>query len=115
MGKAFIAVAVLAALMWGCGAPTRQDLLEKGKNEFMAGRSEQAKATFHRTLYYYPDEAEARYALGRIAHKEGNLPEAIFYYRSCLDSAPYHERARMWLERAVVEANTEPEPFDYNY
>jgi Flp pilus assembly protein TadD len=115
MGKAFIAAAVLAALTLGCATPTRQDLLEKGKSEFMAGRTEQAKATFHRTLYYYPEEAEARYALGRIAHKEGNLPEAIFYYRSCLDSAPYHERARMWLERAVIEANTEPEPFDYNY
>ena len=114
MGKAALMAVVLTGLLWGC-APSREELLETGKNEFTAGRTEQAKATFQRTLYYYPGEPEAMYALGRIWHSEGNLPQAIFYYRSCLDSAPWHGRARIWLERAVVDAKSEPEDFGYNY
>ena len=114
MGKTVLMVVLLGGLLWGC-APSREELLNTGISEFQAGRNEAAKVTFHRTLQYYPGDPEAYYALGRIWHQEGNLPQAIFYYRSCLDAAPWHDRARIWLERAVVDAKSEPDAFNYNY
>jgi Flp pilus assembly protein TadD len=116
MVKALLSVAVLASVLIGCEPPPARDqLLETAKNEIQAGQTDQAKVTLDRVRYYYPGDPEALYGLGRIAHKEGNLPQAMFFYRACLDSAPWHDRARLWLERAVVEAATEPEPFGYNY
>jgi predicted Zn-dependent protease len=102
---------LLALLLAGCGAPSREDLRTQALSQYQVGQTMDAKVTLERLLAQYPGDPDGLYLMGRICQSEHAYPQALYYYRSCLETAPWHEPARRWLTNAEQESGLKAEPF----
>lgn len=113
MRLAVPAAIVFVLILSGCQTPSRQELLDEGMAHFQVDRTEEARAVLERLLSYYPGDPDGLYVLGRVYHKRKEYPQAIYYYRCCIDAAPSYRVARAWLERAEAESGLQGGDFRF--
>ncbi len=88
-----------AALIAGCGGAEEREAkyVERGKALYDQGDLVKAEVEFKNALQINPRGLEARYYMGLIAEREGNLPKAYRSYRSIVAEQPDHFRAHLKL------------------
>lgn len=102
-----VAVAFVALpLLQACGGADarRQGHMSKGGEYFAAENYEKARVEFQNVLQIVPNDAQARFMLGRTAEKLGNLREAASSYQGAIDVDPKHVEAIANLGRMYVFA-----------
>ena len=104
---------LLALLLAGCGVPSREELRSEAMAQYQVGRMPESKVTLDRLLAQYPGDPDGLYMMGRIHQSERAYPQALYYYRSCLEAAPWHKLARQWLTNAEQESGLKAEPFQF--
>ncbi len=105
MNRAILLVAFfgfLGVVLSGC-ANSPEALRDRGIKEFQTGRVERAKILFTEAYARRPSDAETLFYLGRIAHDEGRLGLAKYYYECSLDAKPGHAPARDWLAKVLED------------
>lgn len=68
------------------------------------GEGEKAERVLARAIEEDPHDARLRFALGRVALREGRFAEATEAMEATLEQNPYHTRARAALAARLVEA-----------
>lgn len=110
MKHAPVAAAMLLCLVAGCAGPSREELRDEAIAQFQVGRLDQARQALGELLSQYPSDPEGLYYMGRVCHAEGDLSQAIYYYRACLDAQPSFAAAQEWLAKAERETNQKTAP-----
>jgi tetratricopeptide (TPR) repeat protein len=98
---ALLVVTVVAA---GCGGAESRKAkhLEKGQTYLAAGNFEKARVEFRNALQIAPTDSEARYEVGVVDEKMGNIREAAQFYQGALDVNADNVTARAKLGRLYL-------------
>lgn len=98
---ALLVVTVIAA---GCGGAESRKAkhLEKGQTFLAAGNFEKARVEFRNALQIAPADSEARYEVGAVDEKLGNIREAAQFYQGALDANADNVMARAKLGRLYL-------------
>src|SRR3984957_6841287 len=98
---ALLIVTVAAA---GCGGAESRKAkhLEKGQTFLAAGNFEKARVEFRNALQIAPTDSEARYEVGVVDEKLGNIREAAQFYQGALDANADNVMARAKLGRLYL-------------
>lgn len=93
-------------LVAGCGGADARKAghMAKGNEYFASENYDKARVEFQNVLQIAPNDAEARYMVGRISEKLGNLREAASAYQGAIDVDPDHLPAIANLGRMYVFA-----------
>jgi tetratricopeptide (TPR) repeat protein len=96
--------AALATAACG-GAQARQERhMQRGMEYFTAENYDKARIEFGNALQIAPQDAEARFMIGRTAEKLGKVRDAVSGYEGAIDVNPDHVQARANLSRVYVFA-----------
>jgi tetratricopeptide (TPR) repeat protein len=98
---ALLAVTLLVA---GCGGVESRKAkhLEKGQTFLAAGNFEKARVEFRNALQIAPTDSEARYEVGLVDEKLGNIREAAQFYQGAVDTNSDNVRARAGLGKIYL-------------
>jgi tetratricopeptide (TPR) repeat protein len=97
---------VSMVLVAGCGGADARRVghMAKGNEYFASENYDKARVEFQNVLQIAPNDAEARFMVGRISEKLGNLREAANAYQGAIDVDPDHVPAVANLGRMYVFA-----------
>src|SRR5271170_7673419 len=98
------ALLVVIAAAAGCGGAESRKVkhLEKGQTFLAAGNFEKARVEFRNALQIAPTDSEARYEVGVVDEKLGNIREAAQFYQGAIDVNKDNVRARAALGRLYL-------------
>src|ERR1700722_3541299 len=95
---------IAAALLCACGnAQSRKaSYIEHGKAYFSAANYDKARVEFSNAAQIDPKDAEARFQLGRVAEKLGDMRGAVGQYQAAISDDPALAGARAALGRLFL-------------
>lgn len=98
------AVVAAAAVLAACSGPEERKIryLEKGQSYFAERNYEKARVEFRNALQIDPQDATARYNIGRVAEKLNDPREAVAQYRAAVDADPKLTQPRAALGRLLL-------------
>jgi tetratricopeptide (TPR) repeat protein len=102
--RCFSALLVVTVVAAGCGGAESRKAkhLEKGQSFLAAGNFEKARVEFRNALQIAPTDSEARYEVGVVDEKLGNIREAAQFYQGALDANADNVTARAKLGRLYL-------------
>ena len=94
----------VAAASAGCGGPEarRASHVVRGQQYLADGKLDKARIEFANALQIAPQDAEARYLLGRVMERLGDIRSAAGMYQGAIDVDPEQIGARAGLGRMYV-------------
>ena len=105
-----LAVALLgvAGSLAGCGGTDarRVSHITRGQGYLAEGNLEKARIEFANALQISPNNAEARYLMGQVAERLGDLRTAAAMYQGVIEIDPADIEARVSLARLYVFSRT---------
>ncbi len=104
--RKFIFAFVIASLAAGCGGAEKREAkyVERGKALFEQGDLVKAEIEFKNALQINPRGVEARYHMGLIAEREGDLKKAHGTFRAVAAEQPDHFGAHLKLAQLYTIA-----------
>lgn len=103
---AFAALALLgiAGSLCGCGGPDarRASHIARGQQYLADGKLEKARVEFANALQIAPEDAQARYLMGRVSERLGDPRAAAAMYQGAIDENPGDAQARAALARLYL-------------
>lgn len=103
---AAIALVAIAGSLPGCGGADarRASHLARGQQYLAGGKLEKARVEFANALQIAPQDAQARYLMGKVVERLGDLRGAAAMYQGAIDADPGQLEARAGLARLYVLA-----------
>lgn len=103
-GLVLLVAGMAALILAGCGGAQERKAryLEKGERYFSEQNYEKAGVEFRNALQIDPNDANARYHVGRTQERLGNPREAVGQYQAAIEADPTHMRARAALGRLFL-------------
>ena len=98
----WVVITAMAAGLGACGAPTVEELLESAGELREQGRYESATAEYREVLEQEPDNAEARFGLGKVQLLSGQYGRAVSALRRAAELGIEADRVQPLLARALL-------------
>jgi len=99
-----VVVALGGLALEGCGGADarRAAHIERGQKYLEDGRLDKARVEFLNALQISPNDSNARFLVGQVAEKLGDIRQAYAMYQGAVDANPDNVAARANLARVLV-------------
>lgn len=97
-------LAIALTLLAGCSssATRKAHYLERGQSYLTEGKLDKARVELSNALQIDPNDASARYLMGRVAEKQNKPRDAVGNYLAAIEANPDHLQARSALGRIYL-------------